>query len=412
MEQKFLEPDKRRGIFIIVAIILLLLILFLLLAFHKKQYEITFDSNGGSEIASVKVKENDKIEQPDDPIREGYIFAGWYYLNELYDFNMPVKSNMTLKAEWAVLGSAEVEGITLNVTDLTLAPDETEVLIATLLPQNVESVKLVWTSSDESIATVDENGNVKALKEGVVTITVATEDGNYTASCTVTVTAKEDENINHNDNNSSNNNNNNNNSNNNSKPSNPNTPNTPSTPTNPSTPEEQNKPTTIEPTDVTISGPTSVEVGKSIQLSAMVKPDNAANKSITWNSSNPSVATIDENGKVTGVSAGSVTITVTTSNGISKTYTVTVTEKPEPPKEDTYSITFTKVRQEGTNNVMQYTFVVYKNGSVFSDYLGFECGGTKTRKGNTYVSLRTEPKTASLTLSDGTVVTATVNYKG
>lgn len=410
MEQKFLEPDKRRGIFIIVAIILLLLILFLLLAFHKKQYEITFDSNGGSEIASVKVKENDKIEQPDDPIREGYIFAGWYYLNELYDFNMPVKSNMTLKAEWAVLGSAEVEGITLNVTDLTLASDETEVLIATLLPQNAESVKLVWTSSDESIATVDENGNVKALKEGVVTITVATEDGNYTASCTVTITAEEDSNTNNNNNNS-----------------NPNTPNTPSTPTNPSNPstpvqpskpdepsqpEEQNKPTEVSPTGVTISGPTSVEVGKTIQLTATVLPENATNKSVTWNSSNPSVATVDGNGKVTGVSAGSVTITVTTSNGISKTYTVTVTEKPEPPKEDTYEIIFTRVRQEGTNNVMQYTFVVRKNGASFTAFKGFECGGVQARGGNAYVSLKSESSSAKITLNDGSVVTATAKYQG
>ena len=184
------EQDKKKKKRIIIIVLILLLLLLLLISFlvlHKKEYEITFDTNGGSEIASVKVKENDKIQAPEDPTKEGYVFAGWYYQDELYDFNTPVKCDMTLKAEWFEDGDAEVEGVELNATQLSIAPDGTAELIATLLPENAKYVKLIWSSSDESIATVDENGNIKALREGTVTVTVTTEDGKYTASCTVKI---------------------------------------------------------------------------------------------------------------------------------------------------------------------------------------------------------------------------------
>ncbi len=417
MEQKFLETEKKRGILIITIILVCLLMISLLLffLFHKKQYEITFDSNGGSQIASVKVKENDKIEQPDDPIREGYIFGGWYYLNELYDFTIPVKSNMTLKAEWAVLGNAEVKGISLNATELTLTPGESATLIATLLAENTESVKLVWSSSDESIATVDENGNIKALKEGVTTITVATEDENYSASCTVTIAQKEDSNINNNDNNSSNNNNNNNN---NSKPSNPSTPNTPSaptTPSNPSTPttpdnpttpsqpEEQTKPTTVDPTDIIISGSTTVEVGNTIQLSATVKPDNATNKTVSWSSSDSSIATVDGNGNVKGISEGEVTITAKTSNGKSAEHKVKVSS--------VYKIYLKARKMEVTDAITQYDFRVTKDGKDFTGYISFTYNGSPIFKEDGSVSSTVVNKnitTAVINFSDRTTRKATV----
>ena len=74
--------------------------------------------------------------------------------------------------------------------------------------------------------------------------------------------------------------------------------------------------------------------GASESLTATVSPSNATNKSVTWSSSNTSVATVDSNGKVTAVSAGSTTVTVKTNDG-GKTATCAVTVKP-----NTYAITY------------------------------------------------------------------------
>lgn len=85
---------------------------------------------------------------------------------------------------------------------------------------------------------------------------------------------------------------------------------------------------TIHPTSVSVSPTTaSIEVGSTVQLTETVLPSNATDKSITWSSSNASVATVNSSGLVTGVSAGNATITVTTVDG-SYTATCAVTVTP------------------------------------------------------------------------------------
>lgn len=77
---------------------------------------------------------------------------------------------------------------------------------------------------------------------------------------------------------------------------------------------------------------TLTKAGETLQLTVQITPANATNKKVTWSSSDPKVATVDENGKVTAVGDGTVTITAKTGNGRTATFTITVKIKPE--KED------------------------------------------------------------------------------
>ncbi len=91
---------------------------------------------------------------------------------------------------------------------------------------------------------------------------------------------------------------------------------------------EANNPT-VHVTGVTLDrDTTTIEKRKTLQLAATVEPDNAANKDVTWSSSNTSVATVDSDGLVTGVDLGNATITVTTvDGGYTDTCNITVTHE-------------------------------------------------------------------------------------
>ena len=82
----------------------------------------------------------------------------------------------------------EVESVTLDQNTLTLSVGKSETLTATVLPEAATNKAVMWTSADRSIAAVDENGKVTAVKAGKTTITVTTVDGSHKAHCDVTVT--------------------------------------------------------------------------------------------------------------------------------------------------------------------------------------------------------------------------------
>lgn len=81
----------------------------------------------------------------------------------------------------------KVMGVSLDITSKEIAIGESFTLKATVTPSNATMKSVSWSSSDESVATVNANGVVTALKVGSCKITVATDDGNKTASCVVTV---------------------------------------------------------------------------------------------------------------------------------------------------------------------------------------------------------------------------------
>ena len=86
--------------------------------------------------------------------------------------------------------SVSVTGVGLNKTSTTLIEGETETLVATVMPENATDKSVVWESGNESAATVSQEGLVTAVGEGKATITVKTNDGGFSASCEVTVNKK------------------------------------------------------------------------------------------------------------------------------------------------------------------------------------------------------------------------------
>lgn len=397
------STENRKKIIIASLIILVILVALLLIIFNRKiKYDITFETNGGSLVETCSVDEDGLIIKPEDPVREGYVFLGWYYNGELFDFSTPVTSDMVLEARWAKIG--EVSGVSLNNTELTLKIGETAKLVATITPEDATNKNVTWESSDPSVVSVDAEGNIKALKEGTATITVTTEEGKFTATAKITVkkaetVTNEVTNNKGNSNNGTTNNGNTGSGNNNGG-------------TTDSGNTENSGTTTPTETVVNVTGvsldKTSLTLteGDSSKLTATINPSNANNKNVTWASSNTGVVTVDNNGNVTAVKPGTATITVTTADGgFTATCQVTVNEKPAR-----YSVTLTAIEQPGIP-VSQYSVTVKKNGVSFSDWKVVEFNNTVAKPGNpTISSIKYDGITsATITLSDGSTVTATVN---
>lgn len=69
----------------------------------RPTYTVEFDVAGGSEVLKIKVRQGGRIEQPEDPVKEGFVFGGWYTDEELtkpFDFDDPITSKITLYAKW------------------------------------------------------------------------------------------------------------------------------------------------------------------------------------------------------------------------------------------------------------------------------------------------------------------------
>ena len=154
-----------------------------------------------------------------------------------------------------------VTDINLNKETLRLEPDDTETLVATVLPHNADLKTVTWASDDKTVATVDEDGKVTAIAEGTATIT-ATSDmvKEIVAECKVTVA--------------------------------------------------------VFVTGVTLDNETLSLTygGVDGTLTATVAPEIATDKTLIWASSDEEVATVDD-GVVTAVGGGTAIITATTTDG-------------------------------------------------------------------------------------------------
>ncbi len=231
-----------------------------------------------------------------------------------------------------------VSQITLNKAETSISVGNSETLTATVAPENAANKALKWASSDEDVATVAPDGTVTAVKAGAATITATAADGSgKSAVCKVTVTgdttppahehrygdwSKDGTNHWH-------------------ECTDANCPNQ----------SESIKDTaahiydddadttcnvcgyvrTVTPEIVPVSqitlnkAETSISVGNSETLTATVAPENAANKALTWASSDEDVATVAPDGTVTAVKAGAATITATAADGSGKSAVCKVT---------------------------------------------------------------------------------------
>ena len=284
---------------------------------------------------------------------------------------------MQIEITGEAAGPVAVTGVSLNSNSETLEVNQTVQLIATVIPSDADNQNVTWSSSNNNVATVTD-GLVTAIGAGTATITVTTEDGNKTATCTVNVTT----------------------------PAAP-IPVTAISLTDASvsvgntatltvtyTPEDANTGkaisswtssnnaiatvangvvtgvsagtatitatteggksasctvtvTVIAVTGVSLDKSTaSIQIGGSTTLTATVLPADASNKAVTWSSDNSSVATVGS-GVVTGIAAGTATITVASVADPTKKATCTVTVTAGPPVPPTSLLIHQPEKYEG-----------------------------------------------------------------
>ena len=139
-------------------------------------YTVTFQSEGGSEVAS-QIRANTPADQPADPTKEGYTFIGWYNGESEWDFETPVTADLTLTAKWQInqytitfdtAGGSEVPSITQDYgTAITppAAPTRTGYTFAgwdreipTTMPAGDMTITARWTVNQYTITLKPENG--------------------------------------------------------------------------------------------------------------------------------------------------------------------------------------------------------------------------------------------------------------
>lgn len=185
------------------------------------------------------------------------------------DNNTGTRTGLTINQLGTSDAATLVTGVSLNKTDLSLNTGSSETLIASVSPSNATNKNLTWSSSNPSVAQVGQDGTVYGIAAGACTITAyATDGSNKYASCAVSV-AKSD----------------------------------------------------IAVAGVSLNKSSlDVGIGLTGQLTATVLPSNATNKSVTWRSTAPSIATVDDGGLVTGIKKGACRVYVKTVDGSYEAY--------------------------------------------------------------------------------------------
>ena len=295
--------------------------LVLKLYYKRNSYAIHYECDGGSNSNSSAYRYGVGLTLQ-APAKEGYTFAGWYENadhsgNPVTAIGTDRTGEITLYAKWEK-NAVAVTGVTLNKTTLSLKKGATEKLIAQIAPADADNTDVEWSTSDASVAAVAEDGTVTAIKEGTATITVTTKDGAKTAACEVTVTADTQGGG------------------------------TESGSTEDGDKGNGNAVTPIKVTKIKLTGISKqIAAGKKIKLKATVTPKTAANRAVTWKTSNKKYATVNSKGVVTMKKAGAgktVVITATAKDGSGKKATYRIKIMKKAVKKITLKAKTTKVK--------------------------------------------------------------------
>ena len=234
-------------------------------------YKWTLDDSNKSKISIVS---SDRISATIKGL-QAVTKARLYYKSEyFYDSN---SREMNFYYEITVMNRVvKVSRIDISPSSLSLTVGSSQPLSCTIYPTNATNKVVKWFSNATDVAYVDSRGTVTAKKAGSATIScMATDGSGVKDTCSVTV-----------------------------------------------------KEPTIDVKDISVyPSKTSVAIGDSVQLTANISPPNATDKTVTWSASHLFIffnATVDKNGMVKGVRAGSSTITATAHNGMSASCSVTV----------------------------------------------------------------------------------------
>ena len=213
-----------------------------------------------------------------------------------------------------ITSGIQATGVTLNATSVELYETATKMLVPTITPANATNKKVIWSSSDPSVASVNVDGVVTAVSQGTAVITCTTQDSSRTAKCTVKVLK------------------------------------------------------TIKSKSVSLDSKSlTLNDGTSATLTASIKPDNVSITSLNWRSTNKKVATVNENGVIKAVGPGTCKIVATTKDtGKKAVCKVTVVETPVKrvklsrstltlAMNKTYTLKATTVPSYATNQKMTWT---------------------------------------------------------
>jgi len=218
-----------------------------------------------------------------------YVIVGGsrVYANETYVFTSAgrvTEMNLTIIAPGMPDPAIRVSGVTVTPERATINRGATQQLIAEVMPVNATDRRVSWSSDNTTVATVNANGLVTAVAAGTAAITATTADGDFKDTSTITVVV-------------------------------------------PTDPAIRVSGVTVTPERATVNR------GATQQLIAEVMPVNATDRRVSWSSDNTAVATVNANGLVTAVAAGTAAITATTADGDFKDTSIITVVVPADPRE-------------------------------------------------------------------------------